>query len=186
MRRKDRRMNKEFAYSVIDKANHGTLSVMDENGEPYGVPLSIIRRDNDLYFHTAKEGKKNNIFKDRPIVSISFVGKTKVPDNYSNEELDKISKDESKMSFLVSKVFTIEYESAIVKGRIEPVESHDEKTKALTLICSKYTPDKMKYVTTAIKSGMERVSVYKIEIDDISAKRKKYDPEGKEMKWGRM
>ncbi|NLI89438.1 MAG: pyridoxamine 5'-phosphate oxidase family protein, partial [Epulopiscium sp.] len=183
---KDREMNKEFAYSVIDKANHGTLSVMDKNGEPYGVPLSIIRKDNALYFHAAKEGKKNNIFKDRPIVSISFVGETKVPDNYSNEELDEISKDKSKMSLLVSKVFTTEYESAIVKGRIELVESHDEKIKALTLICSKYTPDKMQYVGTAIKSGIERVSVYKIEIDDISAKRKKYDSQGKEMKWGRI
>ena len=38
----------------------------------------------------------------------------------------------------------------------------------------------------AIKAGLKRTNVYKIEIEEVNAKRKKYDIYGEEMKWGRM
>ncbi len=44
----------------------------------------------------------------------------------------------------------------------------------------------MDYFNLAIGSGLQAVSIYKIEINEIKAKRKKYDLHGEEMKWGRM
>lgn len=186
MRRKDREMNREFGLKVIDKARYGVVSMIDEDGEPYGLPLSIVRDGDKLYFHSAMAGKKVKTFEKDPRVSVAFVGDVKVPENYSKEELDEMVQDKSKAVLLISRVFTTEFESTIVRGNVEKVEENDEKINALRLICEKYTETKMDYFSTAIEAGLKRVNVYRIEIDELTAKRKKYDEEGEEMKWGRM
>lgn len=186
MRRKDREMTKAFGLEVIDKSKYGVISMIDEDNEPYGIPLSIVRDENNLYFHSAMGGEKVEIFEENPKVSIAFVGETKIPENYTEEELDEIVKDESKAVLLISKVFTTEYESAVVTGKVKLVEDEEEKIKAMRLICEKYTKTKMDYFDMAIKAGLKRTNVYRIDIEEINAKRKKYDLNGEEMKWGRM
>ena len=186
MRRKDREMNREFGLEVIDKSRYGVVSMIDKDNEPYGIPLSIVRYENILYFHSAMDGRKVKIFEKNPNVSISFVGETKIPENYTKGELDEIAKDESKSVLLISRVFTTEYESVVMKGKVRLIEDKEEKIKAMRLICEKYTPTKMDYFDVAIKSGLKRTNVYGIEIEEIKAKRKKYDIHGEEMKWGRM
>lgn len=37
MRRKDREMDKDFAFDVIDKSTYGVISMIDQNNEPYGA-----------------------------------------------------------------------------------------------------------------------------------------------------
>ncbi len=186
MRRKDREMSIEFGNEVIDKSRCGFISMIDEENEPYGIPLSIVRDENTLYFHSATDGRKVKILEKNPNVNVTFVGEVKVPENYTKNELDEIVKDESKAVLLISSVFTTEYESAVVKGKVKLVEDEEEKIKAMKLICEKYTPIKMDYFNMAIKAGLKRTNVYRIEIEEIKAKRKKYDIHGEEMKWGRM
>lgn len=185
MRRKDREMDREFGLKVIDKSRYGVLSMVDEDNGTYSIPLSIVREGDKLYFHSAMEGKKVKILEKNPTVSMVFVGETKIPENYSNEELDEIVKDESKAGLLISKVFTTEFESAIVIGKVKLLEDENEKINTLRLICEKYTPTKMDYFPMAIKVGLIRTNVYFIEIEEITAKRKKYDINGEELKWGR-
>lgn len=185
MRRKDREMDRAFALALIDKSEYGVLSVIDTDGHPYGLPLSIVRKDDNLYFHSAKSGKKVESFTRGKEVSVTFVGEVKVPELYSDEELKSFLTDKAKGSSLASKVFTTEYESAIVFGRIYLVENSDEATEALRLLCEKYTPSKMDYFDLAAESGLPRTNVYRVEISNISAKRKKFDSSGEEMKWGR-
>lgn len=186
MRRKDRKMNREFGIEVIDNSRYGVISMIDEDNEPYGIPLSIVRDEENLYFHSAMDGRKVKVIEKNSNVSISFIGETKIPENYTKEELDEIVKDESKAVLLISSVFTTEYESAVVKGNVRLVEDEEEKIKAMKLICEKYTPTKMDYFDMAIKAGLKRTNVYGIEIEEITAKRKKYDTHGEEMKWGRI
>lgn len=185
MRRKDREMDKKFGFGIIDKSRYGIISMIDE-GEPYGVPLSIIRDGNNLYFHSATDGRKVEILEKNAKVSVAFVGEVEVPENFTKEELDEIANDKSKAVMFISSVFTTQFESAIVKGKAKKIKDEEEKIKAMRLICEKYTPTKMEYFDMAIKAGLNRTNVYKIEIEDMTAKRKKYDFEGKEMKWARM
>ena len=131
------------------------------------------------------DGEKVKIFEKNPNISVAFIGETKTPENYTKDELDQIAVDPSKAALLISSVFTTEYESAIVKGKVKLVEDGEEKIKAMKLVCEKYTPTKMDYFDLAIKAGLKRTNVYKIEIEEINAKRKKYDINGEEMKWGR-
>ena len=183
MRRNDREMDREFGLKVIDKSRFGIMSMLDKD-EPYGIPLSIVRDEDTLYFHSAMDGRKVKVLGDNPKVSVAFVGETVTPDLYSNEELDEITKDESNAGLLISKVFTIEFESAVVTGKVRLVDDEKERVKAMRLICEKYTPAKMAYFPLAVKSGGKRVNVYAIDIKDVTAKRKKYNKDGKELKWG--
>lgn len=179
-------MDKDFANYVIDKAKYGNLAVLDEDNTPYIIPLSIVRKDDKLYFHSAKEGRKVDLFSKHDMVTISFVGDVEVPNLYDDIELDEIVKNKENMRILISSVFTTEFESAIVKGQIELVEDEIEKKNAMELICKKYTNNKMKYFDNAIEAGLKRTSVYRVNILDISSKRKKYDNNKEEMKWQRM
>lgn len=186
MRRKDREMDKGFGLAVIDKAQCGVLSVVDKDNEPYSIPLSIVREGDKLYFHSAKEGTKIDLFESDPMVSVVFVGDVKVPDLYSKEELELIAKDDKKSTALASTVFTTQYESTVVKGKVKKVDNLETKIKVLKLICKKYTPDKLDYFDSAVRSGLERTSIYSIDIQEITSKRKRFDQNGEEMKWGRM
>lgn len=185
MRRKDREMNIEFGLEVIDKSTYGVLSMVDDDNELYGVPLSIARDGNTLYFHSAMDGRKVKILEKNPKVSVVLVGETKIPEIYSNEELDEIMKDKSQAGIFSSKVFTTEFESAIVVGKVRLVEDEEERVRGLRLICQKYIPTKMAYFSMAVKAGLKGTNVYSIEVEEITAKRKKYGVNGKELKWGR-
>lgn len=182
MRRKDREMDREFGIEIIDRSKYGVLSMIAEGNEPYGLPLSIVRDGEYLYFHSAMDGRKVKTLAKNPNVSVVFVGEIRVPENYTKEELDEMAKDKTKASLLISKVFTTEYESAIVKGIAKLVEDEQKKVRAMRLICKKYTPAKMDYFDMAIKAGLKRTNIYMIEIKEIKAKRKKYDAHGEEIK----
>ena len=43
MRRKDRALSTETALRIIDACPFATLSLIDEEGMPYGVPVTIVR-----------------------------------------------------------------------------------------------------------------------------------------------
>ena len=186
MRRKDREMSEEFALGIIDKSRYGIVSMIDSDNMPYGLPLSIVRDDKNLYFHSAMDGRKVHALAHNPKISIAFIGEVNVPDNYTKAQLDELAIDESKAVTFISNVFTTEFESAIASGTVEKLENEAEKIHAMKLICQKYTPDKMAYFDIAIKAGLGRTNVYKIKIESITGKRKKYDSKGIEMKFGRM
>lgn len=183
MRRQDREMDKEFALGIIDKSDYGSLALID-GSEPYVLPISIARNGEYLYFHSAVKGRKVDLLNKEPYVSIVFVGSVVVADLYGQDELRDIASKDG-MKNIVSRVFTTEYESAVVFGSVKKLDEKSKKLEGLRYICEKYTPDKMDYFSDAVDSDLEHVNVYSIKIDKISGKRKKYDKSGQEMKWGR-
>lgn len=162
MRRKDREMNKDFAFSVLDKAPFVTLSMVNED-KPYSVPVSIARDNDILYFHCALEGTKIDILNKNNNVTLTAVSKCKP------RPID----------------FTLEYESAVVNGKAFSVIDEKEKIYALKLICEKYALSNMDNFENAINRSLHRTNIIKIEIDDIYGKRKKYGSDGKELKYGK-
>lgn len=163
MRRKDREMPKEFALQVVDKCQYATLSMISD-GKPYCVPLSIVRIDDFVYFHSAMAGQKTNALRQNPDVCLSCVGDTN----------------------LVPSEFTTEYECAIVKGKATEIVDDNEKIDVLKLICERYALSNMAGFDNAIKMSLSRTAIWKISMDEVTGKRKKYDKNGEEMKFGRM
>ncbi len=54
MRKESRAMDSEWALEVMHKAPYITVSFIDEDGKPYGLPLSLASDDDvNWYFHGA-------------------------------------------------------------------------------------------------------------------------------------
>ena len=164
MRRKDREMGKDFALAVVDKCEYAVISMTLENNTAYSIPISIIRDGEYIYFHSALEGKKIDALRNNPHVCITCVGNTNV----------------------VQEHFTTEYESAIIVGIAEELSNQDEMIHGLKILCEKYTPLNMANFSAAIEKSLFRTAVWKVKIQEITGKRKKYDSSGVEMKFGRM
>ena len=39
-------MDKEFGMKIIDAASYGVVSMVDQESQPYGLPLSLVRDEN--------------------------------------------------------------------------------------------------------------------------------------------
>lgn len=60
MRRFKQQITKEECREVLKNAKRGVLSLLGEDGYPYGLPINhwYCEGDGKLYFHGAKEGYK--------------------------------------------------------------------------------------------------------------------------------
>lgn len=175
MRRKEREISREEALEIIDQSQYGILTTNDPNQEePLALPLSLVRKGDKIFFHSAIEGRKTEVLHDGKKVTLVFTGHVQVPDLYTNDQIDKIiSQPDKAAPFLASNVFTTAFESAIVTGEVKELREPEEKIGGLALICQKYTPDKMQYFKGAAEASLSRVKVYEIAIDSVRGKRKK-------------
>ena len=170
MRKAIREMDAPFAFEVFDKAPYITVSFTRPDGSPYGVPLSLARKDEKtFYFHGALEGDKMDCIANNPKVALSAV--TRCTPTIG-------PKDGS---------FTLQYKSAMAVGRAKKVTNRDEKIKALRAICLRFLPKHMDAFDDAISRSLERTAVVKITLTEPpTGKRKQYDKEGEEMTYGQM
>lgn len=169
MRKKSREMDAAWALEVMDKAPYITVSMTDGEGMPYAVPLSLARTDEQtFYFHCALEGKKLDILQTNPNVCLTAVTKCKPTVG---------PKDGS---------FTLEFKSAIAFGRAELVTDDTEKREALRAICLRFLPHHMEAFDAAVERSMSRTAIVRITLTEPPVgKRKQYDANGDEMKYGR-
>lgn len=170
MRKESRQMSADWALEVLDRAPYITVSMTGEDGMPYAVPLSLARTDEQtFYFHCAMEGKKMDILLKNPRVCLSAVTKCKPTVG---------PKDGS---------FTLEFKSAIAFGKAEVVEDEHEKIAAIRAICERFLPQHMSAFDASIERSLGRTAVVKITLTEPPVgKRKQYDMNGEEMKYGRM
>ncbi len=145
MRKASRQQDAEWALEVFDHAPYVTVSMSRPDGTPYGLPLSLVRRDsNTFYFHCAEEGEKIDCLRCNPVVSLSAVSRcTPV------FEVEKRN-------------YTEHYRSAIAVGRCEQVEDRDEKIEALRLLCERFLPRYMEHFDEAVARSLDRTTIIRI------------------------
>jgi hypothetical protein len=185
MRRGDREMDHEFGLSVIDKAEYVVVSMVDSDGNPYGVPMSVARVEDKVYMHAARTGRKVDCLEKNSQVHLTFVGEVKRAEPFGDEAF-MAARQSGKIGEMISKIFTTEFESAMVWGKAEFVEDDQEKIVALRALSEKYVAASMDHFDMAMVESLKVTSVIRVSLADMSAKRKKYDKSGQEMKWGRM
>ena len=163
-------MDAAWALEVMDKAPYITVSMADADGMPYAVPLSLARiNESTFYFHCALEGKKLDVLRAHPQVCLTAVSQCKPTVG---------PKDGS---------FTLEFKSAIAFGKAEIVSDDTEKREALRAICQRFLPKHMDAFDAAVERSMTRTAVVRITLTEPPVgKRKQYDANGDELKYGRM
>lgn len=163
MRRKDRQTDETFAINLLKNCEYAILSMVNEEGRAYAIPISHVLDEEQrvVYFHCARSGYKIELLKRDPRVCLTGVGDT----------------------LLIPEKNTTEFESFVLNGRAEFVEEEEEKIHALRLIMEKFAASNLHNFEEALNRSLKVTGIIKIHIEEISGKRKKYDSEGKEMKW---
>ena len=147
MRRIERQMNDMEVLELLNKGEYGILSTCGEDNQPYGVPLSYVVIDKNIYIHCAGVGAKLDNININDKVSFTVVGKTKV----------------------LQGEFSTEYESAIAFGRaIMLVE--EEKYEPLMEFLRKYSPEFIEQGRLYIGKAKEKTTLIKIEVYSVSGK----------------
>ena len=109
MRRKDRQLPEEEAWTLLKQESHGVLAITEEDGWPYAVPINYIVLDGCLYLHCSPSA-----YLIQAIARDDRVCFTVVP-----------------RAELVAEHITETYESVIVYGRAQLVEDPAARAKLL-------------------------------------------------------
>jgi nitroimidazol reductase NimA-like FMN-containing flavoprotein (pyridoxamine 5'-phosphate oxidase superfamily) len=152
MRRSEREINDiDSIEEIIRKAQVCRLA-LSENDRPYIVPLCFGYKDNTLYFHTAREGKKLDILKQNNSVCFEID---------IDQELIKGKKACS---------CSMKYRSVIGFGKAELIEEIELKRKALNIIMQNYFEGFFKYPDETINNTV----IIKVEIESMTGKQLGY------------
>ncbi len=151
--------NQEIIKEILDLAEFGTLAICKDN-KPYSLPVNFVYLDKFIYFHGSVKGRKIDILKENPFASFSVVEPYSVIQSYFS------SKDN------LACPATHFFKSVVIDGKIEFVKKDEEKVQALSALMQKLQKEG-KYIPLkdeVYKKIIDATTVYKINIDNISAK----------------
>jgi nitroimidazol reductase NimA-like FMN-containing flavoprotein (pyridoxamine 5'-phosphate oxidase superfamily) len=149
VRRQDREVDEQEARAILEKGQYGILSTVDAEGAPYGVPLSYVYRDGEIYIHSAPDGRKVDNLTPGAHFSFCVVGATEVQ----------------------PEMFSTRYESAIASGEVRELVDQ-AKINSLGWLIAKYSPGFEKEGAEYIASRHELTRVFALRIEHLSAKRR--------------
>jgi uncharacterized protein len=146
MRRKEKEITDSKIIDQIIKSAEVCYLGLSYKDIPYVVPLSFGYKENAIYLHSAKKGKKIDILKQNNKVSFVF--------NIDNE----IEESEKACNWGVN------FKSIMGFGKASFIEDNEEKQKALNIIIQNYTgktfelPEKNINGTLLIKIDIEKIT----------------------------
>lgn len=119
MRRSRQALSMEECEKILCAGSSGILSVIGEDGWPYGVPLSYVWQEGAIYFHCAKTGHKLTAIRRDNRVSFCVVGQDRV----------------------IPEAYTTHYRSVILFGRAQIMEDPAQIRAAIEALATKYHPN---------------------------------------------
>ena len=148
IRRFGQAATEEECLSILQSAPRGILSVIGENGYPYGLPINYAFLDGKIFFHCAREGHKLDAIRAHDKVCFTVLSE---PLRHEGEWWN---------------CFT----SVIVFGRIHEVTDPEQAVSLLRALAAKYFP--ADYDTEAdIRRNGPKALLLELTIDHMTGKR---------------
>ena len=149
MRRFKQQISKEECIKILKEQSRGVLSLIGDDGYPYGIPLDhwYCEEDGKLYFHGAKEGHKIDAIK----------------------ACDKASYCVMDQGFKKDGEWALNINSVIVFGRISIVEDPEKAKIICTEICRKFTDDEA-YLQHELEHAFPRVQCLELTPEHMTGK----------------
>ncbi|MDT3844737.1 MAG: pyridoxamine 5'-phosphate oxidase family protein [Bacillota bacterium] len=149
MRRFKQQISDAECREVLLTQKRGVLSLIGENGYPYGIPMDhwYCEEDGCLYFHGAKEGHKIDALR----------------------ECDKVCYTTYDEGFRKPGEWALNIRSVIVFGRMELVTDEEKAREICTLLVKKFTDDEV-YLEKELKNALPRVQCLKLVPDHMTGK----------------
>ena len=150
MRRIKQQLPDEEAMEVLKNAKRGVLSVIGDDGWPYGVWLNPHYREADgrIYFHGAKEGHK--------------IDSLRKDDRVTFTAIDEGVRDEGGWAYT--------FRSVVVFGHIEFVEDHEFALEICRELARRFNPSE-EDIEKEIQMAGARVQVLCLVPEHITGKR---------------
>ena len=149
MRRFKQQISEEECIRVLKEQPRGVLSMLGDDGYPYGIPLDhwYSEADNKLYFHCAKTGHKLDA------IAAS----------------DKVSYCVMDEGFRKDGEWALNINSVVVFGRMRIVEDEDKKREICTNLVRKFTDDE-EYLQKELTNAFPRVCCLELTIEHMTGK----------------
>lgn len=147
MRRKRQLLSEAESIEILAKATSGVLSLIGDEGYPYGVPVSYIYTDGHLYFHSALSGHKIDAIKNCEKASFTVIA----TDDVKPEK------------------FTTYFRSVICFGKVHIIEDAEEKMRILRLLSEHYSPGE-EGAEKEIERGFSHMCMICFEIKHMTGK----------------
>ncbi len=149
MVRKKQQLPQEECIQVLKQQLRGVLSVLGDDGYPYGVPLNhyYCEEDGKLYFHGGKFGHKIDALK----------------------RCDRASFCVYDEGFRKEGEWALNIRSVIVFGRVEFIEDEETTYRISRELSYKFTKDET-YIDAEIKRSGPRTLLFALVPEHISGK----------------
>ena len=147
MRRFKQQISEEECIRILKEQPRGVLSMIGDDGYPYGIPMNHLYMNGHLYFHGAKEGHK--------IDAIS--------------KCDKVSYCVYDQGYRKEGEWALNINSVVVFGRIRVVEDEEKKREICTLLTRKFT-DEEEYLQKELKNAFPRVNCLELIPEHMTGK----------------
>lgn len=149
MRRYRQQISTEECIRILKTEKRGVLSMLGENGYPYGIPLNHWYNPSDgkLYFHGAKTGHK-----------IDAIRKS-----------DKVSYCVYDAGYRKDGEWALNVNSIVAFGRICLVTDENKARMICEQLCRKFTDDE-EYIQHELQNALPRVQCLELTIDHMTGK----------------
>ena len=147
--RKKKQITNDEAVVLLKNETRGVLSVLGDNGYPYGMPMNHFYNEDDrcIYFHSGKGGHRIDALMRSDKVSFCVY--------------DKGYRDDGEWAYNVK--------SVIVFGRIDVIEDRDTIANICTRLSRKFTQDD-EYIRDEIESYAHETILLKLTPEHICGK----------------
>ncbi len=149
MRRFKQKISDEDCFKILTEQPRGVLSMIGDDGYPYGIPLDhwYCKEDGHIYFHCAKEGHKLDAIKNCDKVSYC------VYDEGYKKEGD----------------WALNIKSVVIFGRMHIVDDEEKKRLICTEITRKFTDDEA-YLKKEMDNSFSRVCCIELVPEHMTGK----------------
>jgi hypothetical protein len=149
MRRFKQQISEEVCVRVLREQPRGVLSMIGDDGYPYGIPLDhwYSEKENKLYFHCAKVGHK--------IDAITAC--------------DKVSYCVMDKGFRRDGEWALNINSVVVFGRMRIVADEEKKREICTNLVKKFTDDEA-FLQKELTDAFPRVNCLELTIEHMTGK----------------
>ncbi len=139
--------------AILNKADEGILSLCGPDGQPYGVPLNFVFKNNQIIFHFAPQGRKLDLIAQNPRACFTVIDqKTVLPEQYSTA-----------------------YSSVMAFGSCQLLTDRQEKKAALECLVNKYcAQNTQEDIRKTIDKGLDRTTMVAMDVEEISGKHSIY------------
>ena len=148
MRRHLQQISELECEKILNEQDTGVLSIIDDNGYPYLVPLNYVYYEKKIYFHCAMQGEKIDCIKQNNQVGFCVIEKDEV----------------------MPEALATNYGSVTIRAQAKIINDENTKKDVLMKLCEKYAKEFLELAKKEISTSLQRTCIVELNIINMTGK----------------